>query len=358
MKTAIVTGASFGIGRAIATLLSESGFNVIAVARSRDEIKGLSDEHKHISSYVLDITDEIEVSKFIDSLGDIEIDLLVNNAGGGATNQKVHNDILEKWRQAYEINVVAAVNLSRLVIPNMIKNKDGHIIFITSTCGHFVYPGGSGYTVSKHAEVALAALENKMIIGISGFARSGKDTFGLSMQRILKTYKINAEINAFANILKQDIDSFLKEKFNISAFTKNDKEKFLIRPMLVAYGESKRIQNSNYWIDQIEEKTKNKLTIITDVRYENEAKWIIDNGGFLINLNRQKNDGTYIEAPNQQEAENAPKVASLASFTIVWQTVENEGLIDDKKIDEIVESFICSCENLTEKLQLWKATQH
>ena len=197
-----------------------------------------------------------------------------------------------------------------------------------------------------------------MIIGISGFARSGKDTFGLSMQRILKAYKINAEINAFANILKQDIDSFLKEKFNISAFTKNDKEKFLIRPMLVAYGESKRIQNSNYWIDQIEEKTKNKLTIITDVRYENEAKWIIDNGGFLINLNRQKNDGTYIEAPNQQEAENAPKVASLASFTIVWQTVENKGLIDDKKIDEIVESFICSCENLTEKLQLWKATQH
>jgi NADP-dependent 3-hydroxy acid dehydrogenase YdfG len=165
MKTAIVTGASFGIGRAIATLLSESGFNVIAVARSRDEIKGLSDEHKHISSYVLDITDEIEVSKFIDSLGDIEIDLLVNNAGGGATNQKVHNDILEKWRQAYEINVVAAVNLSRLVIPNMIKNKDGHIIFITSTCGHFVYPGGSGYTVSKHAEVALAELLRMELIG-------------------------------------------------------------------------------------------------------------------------------------------------------------------------------------------------
>ena len=84
-----------------------------------------------------------------------------------------------------------------------------------------------------------------MIIGISGFARSGKDTFGLSMQRILKAYKINAEINAFANILKQDIDSFLKEKFNISAFTKNDKEKFLIRPMLVAYGESKRIHGQH-----------------------------------------------------------------------------------------------------------------
>jgi hypothetical protein len=195
-----------------------------------------------------------------------------------------------------------------------------------------------------------------MLIGISGYARSGKDTFGLSLQRILKTYKINSEIDAFANVLKKDIDPFLLDKFNISAFTKNDAEKFLIRPMLVAYGESKRNQNPNYWIEQIEEKSKNKLTIITDVRYENEAKWIIDSGGFLIHLNRQKEDGSYIEAPNSQEAKNNPKVADLASLKIVWQTVENNGLVDENTIDQIVESFICSCEDLTEKLQSWKMT--
>jgi len=195
-----------------------------------------------------------------------------------------------------------------------------------------------------------------MLIGISGYARSGKDTFGLSLQRILKTYKINSEIDAFANVLKKDIDPFLIDKFNISAFTKNDAEKFLIRPMLVAYGESKRNQNPNYWIDQIEQKSKNKLTIITDVRYENEAKWIINNGGFLIHLNRQREDGSYIEAPNPQEAKNNPKVADLASLKIVWQTVENNGLVDENTIDQIVESFICSCEDLTEKLQSWKMT--
>ena len=113
----------------------------------------------------------------------------------------------------------------------------------------------------KLEEVDSAALENKMIIGISGYARTGKDTFGISLQRILKTYKINCELIAFANVLKEDLDGFLLDKFNISAFTKKDEEKFLIRPMLVAYGESKRNQSPNYWIEQIEEKVKNKLTI-------------------------------------------------------------------------------------------------
>lgn len=195
-----------------------------------------------------------------------------------------------------------------------------------------------------------------MLIGISGYARSGKDTFGISLQRILKTYKINCELDAFANVLKKDLDPFLLDKFNISAFTKDDSEKFLIRPMLVAYGESKRNQNPNYWIEQIKEKSKNKLTIITDVRYENEAKWIIDDGGFLIHLNRQKSDGSYVDAPNPQEAQNNPKVANLASLKIVWQTVENDGVVDEDTIDKIVESFICSCDDLTEKLQSWKMT--
>lgn len=193
-----------------------------------------------------------------------------------------------------------------------------------------------------------------MIIGISGYARSGKDTFGLSLQRILKTYKIESTLDAFANILKEDLNPFLLDKFKVSAFTKDDAEKFLIRPMLVAYGESKRNQDQDYWIKQIKEKSKNKLTIVTDVRYENEAKWIIDSGGFLIHLNRQKSDGSYIEAPNPQEAKNNPRVAELASLKIVWQTVENNGVVDEETIDKIVESFICSCDDLTEKLQSWK----
>jgi hypothetical protein len=193
-----------------------------------------------------------------------------------------------------------------------------------------------------------------MIIGISGYARSGKDTFGLSLKRILKTYGIDCELNAFANVLKKDLDKFLLEKFNISAFTKNDAEKFLIRPILVAYGEAKRNENPDYWINQIKEKSKNKLIIITDVRYENEAKWIIENDGYLIHLIRQKNDGSYVEAPNEQELKNNSKVAKLSCLNTTWNTIENNGIVDEKTIDQIVESLICSCEDLTQKLQLWK----
>ena len=54
-----------------------------------------------------------------------------------------------------------------------------------------------------------------MIIGISGYARTGKDTFGISLQRILKTYKINCELIAFANVLKEDLDGFLLDKFKL-----------------------------------------------------------------------------------------------------------------------------------------------
>ena len=163
MKKVVVTGASFGIGKETAILLSESGFNVIAVARSKDQLEHLSNNYKNITTYELDITNEKDVQSFVDNIG--EIDVLVNNAGGGATNRLLHDDLIDSWRHSYEINVLAPVNISRSLLPNMIKKSDGHIVFVTSTCGHFVYTGGSGYTVSKHAEVALSELLRLELLG-------------------------------------------------------------------------------------------------------------------------------------------------------------------------------------------------
>jgi NADP-dependent 3-hydroxy acid dehydrogenase YdfG len=163
MKRVVVTGASFGIGRATAILLSQNGFDVVAVARSVKEIQSLSENYKNIVAYELDITNEKAVQDFVNEIGDV--DILINNAGGGATNRLLHEDLIESWRSSYEINVLAPVNLSRSFLPNMIKNSNGHIVFVTSTCGHFVYGGGSGYTVSKHAEVALSELLRLELLG-------------------------------------------------------------------------------------------------------------------------------------------------------------------------------------------------
>jgi len=165
MRNAIVTGASFGIGKAISIALAKDGINVIAVARNGEELRSLSENYDNIKAYQLDITDEDAVADFIESINDIEIHILVNNASGGGTNKKVIEDLINNWRLAYEINVVAPVNLSKMLIPNMIKNNDGHVVFITSTCGHYVYSSGSGYAIAKQAEVALTELLRMELIG-------------------------------------------------------------------------------------------------------------------------------------------------------------------------------------------------
>jgi hypothetical protein len=198
--------------------------------------------------------------------------------------------------------------------------------------------------------VDLEALEINMIIGISGYARSGKDTFAISLEKILKKNQIKSERIAFANILKKDVDDFLKQKFNISAFTKDDSEKLLIRPVLVGYGEARRNQNPDYWIDQIKNYCNNKLIIITDVRYENEAKWILENKGFILNLSRLKKDGFPIEAANEQELSSLEKVKQISNFNLTWHTLEEE-----KLIDQVVDCFLFSSD-LSYQINKWKAT--
>jgi hypothetical protein len=196
--------------------------------------------------------------------------------------------------------------------------------------------------------VDLDQLVNNMI-GISGYARSGKDTFGEALQRILKEYGVKAKTYALATQLKIDIDFLTKNDFRISALTKDDAEKIIIRPLLVGYGESWRKSNPDHWIEILDSNFEPKtLPIITDIRYENEADWILKNQGFLLNLKRHLPDGALIEAANKEEEKNAPLVQAKCSFDLVWQTIE-----DQKIIDDLVESFIISV--LEDKLESWKA---
>ena len=187
------------------------------------------------------------------------------------------------------------------------------------------------------------------MIGISGYARSGKDTFGESLQRKLIEYGIKAKTYALATQLKIDIDFLTKGDFGISSFTKDDEEKKIIRPLLVGYGESWRKANPDHWIEILDSNLESKiLPIITDIRYENEADYILENQGFLLNLKRTLPDGTLNKAANKEEEENYPSVQAKNSFDLVWQTIE-----DQKTIDDLVESFIISA--LEDRLELWKA---
>lgn len=153
MKTAIVTGASKGVGYATVKLLSENGYKVIAVSRDIDKLSTLLSDNVEI--YKLDITQENQIKDFFEKYKNITLDLLVNNAGGGAGPTYIINETMENFRTAYDINVSGPMYLSQLFVPCMKKSESATIIFITSLCGKVPFRGGGNYSNAKRGEMAL-----------------------------------------------------------------------------------------------------------------------------------------------------------------------------------------------------------
>ncbi len=153
MKTAIVTGASKGVGYATVKLLSQNGYKVIAVSRNLSKIIELVSDN--VEAYQMDITSEKEIKRFHEKYKDITLDLLVNNAGGGAGPTNIINETMDNFRMAYDINVSGPMYLSQLFVPSMEKSKSPTIIFISSLGGKFPYRSGGNYTNAKRGMMAL-----------------------------------------------------------------------------------------------------------------------------------------------------------------------------------------------------------
>lgn len=153
MKTAIVTGASKGVGYATVKFLSENGYKVIAVSRNLSKVSQLISENVEV--YQLDVTDSRAIEIFFEKYKDITLDLLVNNAGGGAGPTKIINETPENFRIAYDINVTGPMYLSQLFVPCMQKSESPTIIFVTSFGGKIPYRGGGNYTNAKRGERGL-----------------------------------------------------------------------------------------------------------------------------------------------------------------------------------------------------------
>jgi NADP-dependent 3-hydroxy acid dehydrogenase YdfG len=153
MKTAIVTGASKGVGYATVKLLSENGYSVIAVSRDLSKVSDLISDSVEV--YQMDITNADEIKKFHDKYKDITLDLLVNNAGGGSGPTYLINETMDNFRRAYDINVTGPMYLSQLFVPSMKKSDSATVIFITSLCGKIPFRGGGNYSNAKRGEMAL-----------------------------------------------------------------------------------------------------------------------------------------------------------------------------------------------------------
>lgn len=159
-KTALITGASSGIGRATARIFADNGINLIICGRRKERLEKLQKQLRaKVDIHVLDfdIRDKSAVFKAYDSLPEefSKIDILINNAGNAHGLSPIDQGDIDDWDAMMDINVKGLLYISKAIIPSMIKNNTGQIINIGSTAGKEVYPGGNVYCASKHAVDAI-----------------------------------------------------------------------------------------------------------------------------------------------------------------------------------------------------------
>lgn len=161
-KTAVVTGASAGIGAATARRLAEAGYRVVLGARRLERLRRLAEEIDGVA-LELDVTEPVSVKKLASQVS--QLHLLVNNAGGAFGLDRVEDAIDERWQAMYETNVLGTVRMTRALLPKLEASGDGHVINVGSIAGFETYPGGAGYTAAKHAERALTKTLRLELLG-------------------------------------------------------------------------------------------------------------------------------------------------------------------------------------------------
>lgn len=157
-KTALITGATSGIGKATATLLSQNNFKVIITGRRKERLEKLTVElGKNVFPLNFDIRDNNQVKNAIESLPKEwqQIDLLVNNAGLAAGLEPIHKNLTSDWEQMIDTNIKGLLYITKIVSHQMVQRQSGHIINISSIAGKEAYGKGAVYCATKHAVEAL-----------------------------------------------------------------------------------------------------------------------------------------------------------------------------------------------------------
>jgi NADP-dependent 3-hydroxy acid dehydrogenase YdfG len=162
VRTAIVTGASSGIGAATARSLASAGFDVVAAARRVERCEELASEIGG-RAVRLDVTDPDSVAQLADAVPDAGV--LVNSAGGALGLEPVAEAEEEKWRRMYETNVLGLMRVTKALLPALERSGDAHVVVIGSVAGVEVYPGGGGYTAAKHAANAVTRTIRLELLG-------------------------------------------------------------------------------------------------------------------------------------------------------------------------------------------------
>lgn len=159
-KTALITGATSGIGKATAQRFAKEGIRLVICGRRNEVLQAFKRELSELTAVhtlVFDVRDKETVQAEIASLPEnfSTIDILLNNAGNAHGLDPIQSGSMEDWEAMIDINVKGLLTVSKPIITKMIAQNGGHIINIGSTAGKEVYPNGNVYCASKHAVDAL-----------------------------------------------------------------------------------------------------------------------------------------------------------------------------------------------------------
>jgi NADP-dependent 3-hydroxy acid dehydrogenase YdfG len=151
-RTALVTGASSGIGAATVRALANAGFATVAAARRLERCQELAAEVGG-RGVALDVTDPASVDALAAEVPDVSV--IVHSAGGALGQEPIAEADEKRWRTMYESNVLGVVRVTKALLPALERSDAGHVVVLGSVAGVEVYPGGAGYTAAKHAVHAV-----------------------------------------------------------------------------------------------------------------------------------------------------------------------------------------------------------
>lgn len=161
-RTAVVTGASSGIGAATAARLAAEGFSVVVGARRVERLAEVA-EPIGATALPLDVTDQASVDAFCAEVP--ECHLLVNNAGGALGRDPIADADEAAWQAMYDSNVLGVLRMTRALLPKLIASGDGHVVTIGSIAAIEPYPGGGGYNAAKFAVRGVMGVLRQELLG-------------------------------------------------------------------------------------------------------------------------------------------------------------------------------------------------
>ena len=158
-RTALITGATSGIGEGCARRFARGGYDLILTGRNEEKLnalcKELTEAGTKVQTLVFDVRDREAAAAAVDSI-DVPVDVLVNNAGLALGLEKLYVGDYEDWETMIDTNIKGLLTMTRLIVPKMVERGSGHIINIGSVAGDAAYANGNVYCATKSAVKALS----------------------------------------------------------------------------------------------------------------------------------------------------------------------------------------------------------